>query len=97
MNIPFRPFLELSVVIPGMLLAYLPMYDQISISFRRLNLRLFSLLALLCLLGGLFCGYAGIGTGSILTLILILLGIIYIKTLPVSVWKSASRISAPIS
>lgn len=90
MNILFRPFLELSVVIPGMLLAYLPMYDQIGISFRRLNLHLFSLLALLCLLGGLFCGYAGIGTGSILTLILILLGIIYIKTLPVSVWKSAS-------
>ena len=85
-----RPFLELTVVIPGLLLAYLPLNAFLKHSFARLLGWVIPVFLILSILGGLLCRQTQ--TSTALVLLFMILGAIavYVKTLNVSVWKSGS-------
>ena len=72
MNNILRPTLELTVIIPGMILAYLPVKSTLKISLPKLIAWLFPLLIALCILGGILCSALQIGTGIIYNIICIL-------------------------
>ena len=90
MNDILRPTLELTVIIPGMILAYLPVKSTLKISLTKLIAWLFPLLIALCILGGILCSALQIKTAPILFFLLLFLMIIYHKTLAISIWKSFS-------
>ena len=90
MNDILRPTLELTVIIPGMILAYLPVKSTLKISLPKLIAWLFPLLIALCILGGILCSALQIKTAPILFFLLLLLLVIYHKTLAISIWKSFS-------
>lgn len=90
MNNILRPTLELTVIIPGMILAYLPVKSTLKISLPKLISWLFPLLIALCILGGILCSALQIKTAPILFFLLLLLLVIYHKTLAISIWKSFS-------
>ena len=90
MNNILRPTLELTVIIPGMILAYLPVKSTLKISLPKLIAWLFPLLIALCILGGILCSALQIKTAPILFFLLLFLMIIYHKTLAISIWKSFS-------
>ena len=90
MNNILRPTLELTVIIPGMILAYLPVKSTLKISLPKLIAWLFPLLIALCILGGILCSALQIKTAPILFFLLLLLLMIYHKTLAISIWKSFS-------
>ena len=90
MNDILRPTLELTVIIPGMILAYLPVKSTLKISLPKLIAWLFPLLFALCILGGIFCSALQIKTAPILFFLLLFLLVIYHKTLAISIWKSFS-------
>ena len=90
MNNILRPTLELTVVIPGMILAYLPVKSTLKISLSKLIAWLFPLLFALCILGGILCSALQIKTAPILFFLLLFLMVIYHKTLAISIWKSFS-------
>ena len=85
-----RPVLELTVILPGMLLACLPVKNYMKQTPLKYGLWLFPLLLLLCLSGGIFCYLFQIPTKVILLPLLILLMVIYHKALQISIWKSGS-------
>ncbi len=62
MNNILRPTLELTVIIPGMILAYLPVKSTLKISLPKLITWLFPLLIALCILGGILCSALQIKT-----------------------------------
>lgn len=72
MNNILRPTLELTVIIPGMILAYLSVKSTLKISLPKLIAWLFPLLIALCILGGILCSALQIGTGIIYNIICIL-------------------------
>ena len=72
MNNILRPTLELTVIIPGMILSYLPVKSTLKISLPKLIAWLFPLLIALCILGGILCSALQIGTGIIYNIICIL-------------------------
>ena len=90
MNDILRPTLELTVIIPGMILAYLPVKSTLKISLPKLIAWLFPLLIALCILGGILCSALQIKTAPILFFLLLFLLVIYHKTLAISIWKSFS-------
>ena len=90
MNNILRPTLELTVIIPGMILAYLSVKSTLKISLPKLIAWLFPLLIALCILGGILCSALQIKTAPILFFLLLLLLVIYHKTLAISIWKSFS-------
>lgn len=90
MNNILRPTLELTVIIPGMILAYLPVKSTLKISLQKLIAWLFPLLIALCILGGILCSALQIKTAPILFFLLLFLLVIYHKTLAISIWKSFS-------
>ena len=90
MNNILRPTLELTVIIPGMILAYLPVKSTLKISLPKLIAWLFPLLIALCILGGILCSALQIKTAPILFFLLLFLLVIYHKTLAISIWKSFS-------
>lgn len=92
MNNILRPTLELTVIIPGMILAYLPVKSTLKISLQKLIAWLFPLLIALCILGGILCSALQIKTAPILFFLLLFLLVIYHKTLAISIWKSFSRL-----
>ena len=90
MNNILRPTLELTVIIPGMILAYLSVKSTLKISLPKLIAWLFLLLIALCILGGILCSALQIKTAPILFFLLLFLLVIYHKTLAISIWKSFS-------
>ena len=90
MNNILRPTLELTVIIPGMILAYLPVKSTLKISLPKLIAWLSPLLIALCILGGILCSALQIKTAPILFFLLLFLLVIYHKTLAISIWKSFS-------
>lgn len=86
MNTALQPILELSVIIPGMLLAYLPMKSYI----RKSTHWLVPLLLIVSVLGGMICYRRNISTAWILFPLLPCLFLLYHKTLQISIWKSAN-------
>ena len=84
------PVLELSVVLPGLLLAYFPVKSYLKQSPGKLAAWLLPLLVVLCIGGGLVCYRLRVSTvlaSAFLTLAAIVL---YIKTLRISLWKSGT-------
>ena len=90
MNTILRHVLELTVMIPGMHLAYLPVQTYLKQSPGRLAAWLAPLLAGICLLEGGFCYFFNIPTSSVLFPTLLVLMLIYHKSLNISIWKSGS-------
>ncbi len=85
-----RAFLELSVVFPGILLAYLPMRAHIRMRPWKLLTMLLPSLLLLCMGGALICSYVNIGTFFVMTALIVIVGLFYMYTVDVSRWKSAN-------
>ena len=90
MNTLLRPVLELTVMISGMHLAYLPVQTYLKQSPGRLAAWLAPLLAGICLLEGGFCYFFNTPTSSVLFPTLLVLMLIYHKSLTISIWKSGS-------
>ena len=84
------PILELTVIIPGMLLAYLPVKACLKQAPFKLALWLFPVLLGISLSGGVICYIFQLPTKLILLFVLPLLMFIYHKTLQISIWKSSN-------
>ena len=84
------PVLELSVIIPGILLAYLPVKSYLRQTPLKLTAWLLPLLLGICILGGAVCCALQIPTRWFLFPLLPVIMLIYHKTLKISVWKSVS-------
>ena len=85
-----RPVLEFSVIIPGILLAYLPVKSYLRQTPLKLTAWLFPLLLGICIFGGVVCCTFHFPTRWILFPLLPVIMLIYHKTLKISVWKSVS-------
>lgn len=85
-----RPTLELTVLLPGMLLAYLPMHGYLKQPPEKLVRRMLPLLVLLSLAGGFFCWNMQLSALPVMLILLPCVTLVYIRTLEVSVWKSVS-------
>ena len=85
-----RPILELTVVLPGLLLAYFPVKSYLKQSPGKLAVWLLPLLLGLCLGGGLLCYHFCVSTVFSLALIAPVTSVLYIKTLRISLWKSGT-------
>ena len=84
------PVLELSVIIPGILLAYLPVKSYLRQTPLKLTAWLLPLFLGTCILGGAVCCALQIPTRWFLFPLLPVIMLIYHKTLKISVWKSVS-------
>lgn len=89
MNI-LRPILEFSVVIPGLLLAYFPVRSFLKRTPGKLAVKLLPLMLVLCMGGGLLCWHFRISTAPLLAFTTLTAGILYIRTLRISLWKSGT-------
>lgn len=85
-----RPILELMVVIPGMILAYLPVKPYLKQSAHRLASWLFPLLVVCCIFGGGLCYHFHNSVRVALFVLVVSAMIIYHRTLSISLWKSIS-------
>lgn len=85
-----RPILEIAVIIPGMLLAYLPVKTCLRQAPFKLGLWMFPLLLGISLSGGIVCYYFQIMTTLFLIPVLLFLMLLYHKTLQIFIWKSSS-------
>ena len=85
-----RPVLELSVVIPGLLLSYFPVKSYLKQRPVRLTAWLLPLILGLCIGGGLLCRYLYVSTTPVLACITLAVLVLYVKTLRISLWKSGS-------
>ena len=85
-----RPVLELSVIIPGILLSYLPVKSYLRQTPLKLTAWLLPLLLGICIFGGAVCCAFHFPTRWILFPLLPVIMLIYHKTLKISVWKSVS-------
>ena len=85
-----RPILELTVVFPGLLLAYFPVRSYLKRSPKRLAAWAVPLLLGLCLGGGLLCYRFGCPTALPLLLLTLAAIFLYFKTLRISLWKSGT-------
>ena len=90
MDMILRPILELTVIIPGILLAYLPVKTYLRQQPGRLAAWLLPLLAGICILGGVLCYTLRISTLPVLFVLLPFVMMIYHKTLRITIWKSSS-------
>lgn len=85
-----RPILELTVVFPGLLLAYFPVRSYLKQSSAKLAVWEVPLLFGLCLGGGLLCYHFGISTAFSVLLITLTAIFLYRRTLRISLWKSGT-------
>ncbi len=85
-----RPVLELSVIIPGILLTYLPVKGYLRQTPLKLTAWLLPLLLGICIFGGAVCCAFHFPTRWVLFSLLPVIMLIYHKTLKISVWKSVS-------
>ena len=85
-----RPVLELSVVLPGLLLAYFPVKSYLKQPPGKLALWLLPLMTGLCIGGGLVCYHLRISTAPSSAFLTLAAIVLYIKTLRISLWKSGT-------
>ena len=85
-----RPVLELTVVFPGLLLAYFPVGSYLKLSPAKLAAGAVPLLLGLCLGGGLLCYHFGISTAFSVLFITLTAIFLYLRTLRLSLWKSGT-------
>ena len=89
-----RPILELTVVFPGLLLAYFPVRSYLKQPPARLAAWAVPLLLGLCLGGGLLCYCFNSPTALPLLVITLAASLLYVKTLQTSLWKSGTIVLA---
>lgn len=82
------PMLELSVIIPGLLLAYLPMKQYLKLPPRKLAALAVPFTFLLCLAGGALCFFCSLRVLYVLFPILMAAGTFYHFSLKITRWKS---------
>lgn len=92
-----RPAFEILVVIPGMLLAYLPVRSYLKQSPLKLLSWLAPLLVVMSVIGSLLSYVLNISAGWAVFAIILISMFVYTKTLCVSVWKSGSVFLAVIA
>ena len=85
-----RPILELSVVLPGLLLAYFPVKSYLKQSPGKLAAQILPLMAGLCIGGGIVCYQLHASTASALAGITLLAIGLYTGRLQISLWKSGT-------
>ena len=85
-----RPILELSVVLPGLLLAYFPVKSYLKQTPGRLLAWLLPLMTGLCIAAGLLCYHVHISTALASAFLTLFAIVLYIKTLRISLWKSGT-------
>ncbi len=85
-----RPVLELTVVLPGLLLAYFPVKSYMRQSPIKLAAWLAPLILALCVIGGVLCYYFHVSTAPALALVAAAAVVLYVKTLRISLWKSGT-------
>ena len=85
-----RPILELAIVIPALILAYIPVKSYLKRPLRTLIVWLLPLMFALCALGGLLCHRLNIPAVPALAIAALLVGGIYIASLRISLWKSGT-------
>ena len=83
-----RPVLELAIVIPGLILAYIPVKSYLKQSLGRLIAWLAPTLLALVVGGGLICYRLRISTALAQALTAFIASVLYIRTLRISLWKS---------
>lgn len=83
------PVLELSVILPSLLLAYLPMKHYLKLPPRKLTALAVPFALLLCLSGGALCFFGSVPALYMLFPVALAAGIFYHSTLDVTPWKSA--------
>lgn len=84
------PTLELMIFLPGMLLAYLPMKHYLRMHPAKLAATAFPLILALCLAGGAIICFFHIKTIWMFFPIAAIMGIFYVLTLKITLWKSIS-------
>lgn len=87
-----RPIVELAIIFPGALLAYLPMKQYLRISYGKLAAIASPILLLLCVIGGALSYLLQTGTLWVSLPILLILGAAYCRTVSITLWKSTSVI-----
>lgn len=89
-----RPIVEISVIFPGILLAYLPMSRHLRIKKGKLLLLWIPILIFLCIAGGSLCCFLQIKTIWVIIPLFFISSVIYCQTLKIIRWKSISVILA---
>lgn len=85
-----RPILELTVVIPGLLLAYFPVKSYLKQSAGRLAAWLTPMMLGLCVAGGALCRYLHASTALATAGLTLMAMLLYIRTTQISLWKSGT-------
>lgn len=85
-----RPILELAVVIPGLLLAYLPVKSFLKQPRGKLAAWLVPMMLGLCVGGGLLCWHFRVSTASAIACVTGIAVFLYVKTSQISLWKSGT-------
>ena len=85
-----RPILELSIVFPGLLLAYIPVKAYLRQPARRLAALLLPLLLALVVGGGLICYRQRTSTAVALAVVTVFAMAAYVASLRISLWKSCT-------
>ena len=85
-----RPILEISVIIPGILLAYFPVNSYLKQSPAKLAGWMLPLLLLLSVSGGCVSYQLNIPTAPFLFIAVLIAAVAYTKSLRVTLWKSGS-------
>lgn len=86
----WEALLELTVLFPGTVLAYFPVWEHRKASAKALCLRMMALCLCLCLLGGVLCRGAWLRTEWALALTVPIAIFAYIRSLDLSHWISGS-------
>ena len=85
-----RPILELAVVIPGLLLAYLPVKSFLKQPRGTLAAWLVPMMLGLCVGGGLLCWHFRVSTAYAIACVTGIAVFLYVKTIQISLWKSGT-------
>ena len=85
-----RPILELTVVIPGLLLAYFPVKSYLKQPAGRLAAWLMPMMLGLCVAGGALCRYLHASTALATAGLTLMAMLLYIRTTQISLWKSGT-------
>lgn len=90
MNEFLCPTLGFLALLPGMLLAYLPMKQYLRISPAKLAALMIPLMLLLCITGGTLSYFFSINTRWLFIPLVTITGVFYINTVKITHWKSIS-------
>lgn len=90
MNDLIRPVLEFTVILPGVLLAFLPIRSYLKQPPWHLAMWMFPLLLAICVLSGALCFALHLPTAPLLFLLLPFVMLLYHRSLHIQIWKSGS-------